>query len=85
MNLRLRWRYTSNYGEFEQNPYNDRFRLLAFGFILGPVPEETDYKKREAELKKRREATNVIREKLEKLIQKAKRIGPRDPRDRPKQ
>jgi hypothetical protein len=48
------------------------------------VPEETDYKKREAEIKKRREATNAIREKLEKLIQKAKPGPPREPRDRPK-
>jgi hypothetical protein len=48
------------------------------------VAEETDYKKREAELKKRREATNAIREKLEQLMQKAKPNGKREPRDRPK-
>ncbi|HUS35219.1 MAG TPA: hypothetical protein VM680_07715 [Verrucomicrobiae bacterium] len=46
------------------------------------VAEETDYKKREAELKKRREATNVIRQKLEQLMQKAKPTGARE---RPKQ
>ena len=52
--------------------------------IIGAVAEETDYKKREAELKKRREATNAIREKLEQLMQKAKLNGKREPRDRPK-
>lgn len=49
------------------------------------VAEETDYKKRAAELKKRREATNAIREKLEQLIQKAKKGGAREMRDRPKE
>ena len=52
--------------------------------IVGVVAEETDYKKREAELKKRREATNAIREKLEQLMQKAKPNGKREPRERPK-
>jgi hypothetical protein len=46
------------------------------------VAEDTDYKKRAAELKKRREATNAIRDKLEQLIQKAKPSGSREPRDR---